>query len=789
MAAALFLNYDVAKGQTSITILASGAISPQNSPVTTLNNVTYTLTADISDNIVIQRSNAVIDGNGFTLHGPNPTTSYGITLDTVRNVTIINMNVIGYSLGVYAVKSNQSIITRSSIVSTNGVGIFLWSSNNNKVSGNSLTNGASNGLYVYSSSNNTIIGNNVTSNNAIGIELDRSSTNNIITQNYVANNKDGGVGMYYGSTNTTILGNYVTLNNGTGILTTYSSTGCTISNNTIAYNRWTGIGTPGYGIDALDQYTTITGNNITGNVASGIRVGASNISVIGNSLLNNDIGVAVVGVYSPNQNENITGNTITSNINYGIYISGYQTGITINQNLISNCSNGIWLDPYTNTNTIIGNVMSFNNAYGLVLSSASGNTVYHNSFMNNTVQAATNVANTWDNGYPSGGNYWSDCNCNDTLSGPAQNAPGADGIGDTPYLVDASGLNKDRYPLLTVSFNQSGVASDFTGPVLNVDQNPLNVTQIPKYFSWTPLSVHSYSFQSPLVVQQNVKRYVWMNCTGLSNTQNLSSLTVPNYGSIKGNYIAQYFITIAATPAGATGGTFQLTYTQLGFVNSAEVEVTPWSGWVDAGTIVTLANPQQLVPNVSGTNGWRYNFSSYSPSQSVTTDSAKTINLNYVAQCQVTFVATPAGTGSTSPVGTDVWFDGGSLSITAMPAQGYQFSQWTKSTDSISLLNANSQSTTATINGPGSITATFVTIPAATPTPSPNPTPAPTPAKTPNPTLHATPTSTVTSYPTPTVPEFPLVTFALIALLGVSTAIFFAFKNPKEESKKKVRNY
>ena len=52
----------------------------------------------------------------------------------------------------------------------------------------------------------------------------------------------------------------------------------------------------------------------------------------------------------------------------------------------------------------------------------------------------------WDDGYPSGGNYWSDCTDVDLYSGPYQNEAGSDGIWDHPYVIDAD--NQDRYPLV-----------------------------------------------------------------------------------------------------------------------------------------------------------------------------------------------------------------------------------------------------------------------------------------------------------------------------------------------------
>jgi len=56
--------------------------------------------------------------------------------------------------------------------------------------------------------------------------------------------------------------------------------------------------------------------------------------------------------------------------------------------------------------------------------------------------------NVWDDGYPSGGNYWSDYTGVDANS---------DGIGDTPYILDAQ--NVDNYPLMQ-PFNKIQIPGD-----------------------------------------------------------------------------------------------------------------------------------------------------------------------------------------------------------------------------------------------------------------------------------------------------------------------------------------
>ncbi len=116
-------------------------------------------------------------------------------------------------------------------------------------------------------------------------------------------------------------------------------------------------------------------------------------------------------------------------------------------NEISSCWVG--LNLYSVKDAIARNNLMQNCSYGIYLQNSANNLIYHNNFINNTIQAyvTPNYNNTWDNGYPSGGNYWSDYNGTDSFSGPYQNVAGSDGIGDTPYEINEN--NTDRYPLVT----------------------------------------------------------------------------------------------------------------------------------------------------------------------------------------------------------------------------------------------------------------------------------------------------------------------------------------------------
>jgi parallel beta-helix repeat protein len=100
-----------------------------------------------------------------------------------------------------------------------------------------------------------------------------------------------------------------------------------------------------------------------------------------------------------------------------------------------------------------GNTVANNNESGILLSSSSDNSIFYNSFVNNTNQVIfTNglaLANVWDNG--SSGNYWSDY----LTKYPNATQVDSSGVWNTPYLIDAN--NTDYHPLMT----QIVVVSEF----------------------------------------------------------------------------------------------------------------------------------------------------------------------------------------------------------------------------------------------------------------------------------------------------------------------------------------
>jgi len=124
-------------------------------------------------------------------------------------------------------------------------------------------------------------------------------------------------------------------------------------------------------------------------------------------------------------------------------------------NTISNCiiKNGIFVVGCYNlifNNLLENSSISLPHVYPENAPQVVNNRIYHNNFIN--IVASDGGTNYWDNGYPSGGNYWSDYTGADNYRGMNQDIPGSDGIGDTPhnipFMLNPSGPNRDRYPLM-----------------------------------------------------------------------------------------------------------------------------------------------------------------------------------------------------------------------------------------------------------------------------------------------------------------------------------------------------
>jgi parallel beta-helix repeat protein len=168
---------------------SDGSIDPRTAPISTVDNITYTFTSDISDNsILIERDNIILNGAGFTLQGESTSGYSGIDLTGRTNVTIENI-VISCARGISLADSSSNTISGNNIAPNYGNGIYLSNSSSNFVSGNNITaNYGSCILLEYCSNNNTISENNIMNNAFIGIKITPNSFYNEIYHNNFMNN-------------------------------------------------------------------------------------------------------------------------------------------------------------------------------------------------------------------------------------------------------------------------------------------------------------------------------------------------------------------------------------------------------------------------------------------------------------------------------------------------------------------------------------------------------------------------------------------------------------------------
>ena len=403
----------------------------------------YTFTADIFDSIVVEKDDVVIDGADFILQGNG--SGYGIHLIHRSYVTIRNMEIKEFDTGIRLYGGSNNTIYENDIVN-NEWGIYVEYSENNTLSENNVTANTV-GIRITGSSNNVLRNNRMNNNHYnFGVgganlvdyvnDIDTSNTVDDKPIYYWVNKRDRTVPLdagYVALVNCTgiTVKNLNLANNEYGILLAFTKNS-TITQNTITNN---GAGIELYG---SSRNNSLSGNHITNNEGNGIRLyGCPENSITGNNITNN----AHYGtlLWFSNYN-NISGNNITAN-ELGTYLYGSLNNNVFGNNIANNKGFGIWFFGSSHNN-ISGNNITDNHGSMYFEMQSFNNTIYHNNFVNNTLQVSTTTedVNVWDNGVE--GNYWSD------YEDRYPNATELDGSGiwDTPYVIDKN--NQDNYPLI-----------------------------------------------------------------------------------------------------------------------------------------------------------------------------------------------------------------------------------------------------------------------------------------------------------------------------------------------------
>jgi len=427
--------------------------------------------------------------------------SYGLNIDSSSNNTVVSNSFFNNSDAIHLSDSTGNTISRNKIFS-NDYGIDLDFSDYNLITSNNISENNF-GVYGGSSNYNTIISNNISNNKYRGIHFQHhparpspGSWYNVITQNEILNNDIGISFDSYSGSNRIYLNNIASK---TYNVRSYSKNSWNsaepinyVYNNEafINYlgNYWSdyvgsdvngdGIGDTPYSINSnKDNYPLIepfenyiislklpVHNLNTGEDFLTIQSAIDDPDTQNGHIIAVDPGVyqenvivtksltikstsgdptnTIIEAKNPEESifsiqmvnfVNISGFTIRGSDLAGIELV-FACNCSIFNNIISNNSLGIYVGGIAVDSYLVGG--------------SENNKIYHNNFIHNDQQVfiIPNYTNVWDDGYPSGGNYWSDYTGDDEYSGPNQDQPGSDGIGDTPYIIDDN--NVDRYPLM-----------------------------------------------------------------------------------------------------------------------------------------------------------------------------------------------------------------------------------------------------------------------------------------------------------------------------------------------------
>lgn len=512
---------------------------------------------DSSNNTLI---NNTISGNpynfGITQSPFNQNIDTSNTIDGkplyyLENQTNLNINPASYpDVGFLALINCTNTTVENLTLQNNYNGLILAETRNSTIQNNIIKNNVE-GLNIINSPNNTIQNNNITNNPWKGLAIDHSP-NATLEENRLTNN-------YFnlqvtGDTLSDFMHNIDTTNTADGKLMRYIKNALNLNINSSAFSNT--------GYLALVNCRNVTAQNFTFEHNEILAAFTTNSSIVDNTVTNGTITLAycssmnvaantieygVTGISLDHATNNtITRNRITGFGSYGISLASSSNN-TISDNNIKNETTGIDFDA-SNDNTVFRNNITDNFNYALALGTSSHNLFYCNNFINQVhwqvVSLMPYPENYFDNGYPSGGNYWSDYNGTDQKSGTKQNITGSDGIGDQHYTGFFSVV--DNYPLMQPI--QTFEAGTWQNKPRNID-------------------ITSNSTLSAFKLNATAKT-VSFNVTGETDTSGFCRIIIPN-AIIQDLWSDNYTITINGQPLSHRNWTdVQNTYLYINYTHS-----------------------------------------------------------------------------------------------------------------------------------------------------------------------------------------------------------------------------
>ncbi len=473
--------YPIPPSLPSIFIRSDGTIDPSTAPIQQVGNV-YIFKNNIANyTINVQCDNVTVDGAGYTLQGYG--IGIGVNLTDRKGVTIRNIEITKVRIGILLTRSSNNTISDNTVIG-NEEGILLSSSFNNTFRDNVIANNRWN--FEVSARQLSYFVNDIDTSNTVdekpiyywvnmhnrvlpsdaGYIALINCTNILVQNSNLTNNKHDVLLVH---TESSTITNNTFLNAEQGIKIFSSNFNRIVRNNVVNCS---------YGISCFEaQYTNIEFNNLTG-----FRYGVSLQNSSKNQLTGNNFFRGSHGIYVFTSNNNSIVNNNLTKLYTGILVQSSHYNSIIGNNVTDNNGKGIWLHYYCKNNNIFHNLIKGNhyglkfygvevinntisgnniltNDYGVTIDTDSqtlfsygtiieNNLFYHNNFIGNDIHIHTWgdpiwERNIWDNGFLSGGNYWSYYTFirEDIFNGKFQNITGSDGFGDRKN-------NSDGYPLV-----------------------------------------------------------------------------------------------------------------------------------------------------------------------------------------------------------------------------------------------------------------------------------------------------------------------------------------------------